>query len=294
MPFAEELKPRFEFIQECGRRANVDVQRVDTYAYSGNILAAISKAIVSSDIVIADLSRANANVVYEVGVAQSMGHRIVLVTDDHNTVPFDLRTYRTELVQDESSGTADALSNAIRQALATRFVAGPLGGNVVFGQRVFLRRTLAFIVDLALTLIAAWFLKSAVVFPADDENIRRATESLQHVAECLGADVSGEMLFGHLFIAGFFYIVYVSLAQWLLGATLGQRLVDLKVITYDGSKPNFARSLGRSVASILNVMTYGVGFLWCLKGPGYRAFHDAASSTMVVRSKGKPREAPVP
>ena len=62
MPFTEELRPRFEFIQECGRRANVDVQRVDTYAYSGNILAAISRAIASSDIVIADLSRANANV----------------------------------------------------------------------------------------------------------------------------------------------------------------------------------------------------------------------------------------
>jgi uncharacterized RDD family membrane protein YckC len=292
MPFTEELRPRFEFIQECGRRANVDVQRVDTYAYSGNILAAISRAIVSSDIVIADLSRANANVVYEVGVAQSMGHRIVLVTDDRNTVPFDLRTYRTELVQDESSATADALTNAIRQALATSFVAGPLGGNVVFGQRVFLRRTLAFMVDLALTLIASWSLahltKSAVVLaPAGAEELRR-------VAGCLGFEVPGQMLDALLPVAPWVYIAYVSLAQWLLGATLGQRLVDLKVITYDGTKPTFARSLGRSVASILTVITYGVGFLWCLKGPGYRTFHDIASDTIVIRSKGKPREGPVP
>ena len=221
-----------------------------------------------------------------------MGHRIVLVTDDRNTVPFDFRTYRTELLQDKSSATADALSNAIRQALATRFVAGPLGGDVVFGQRVFLRRTLAFMVDLALTLVASWFLahleKSAVVpAPAYAEGLRR-------VAVCLGAEVPGQMLDALPPVAALVYIAYVSLAQWLLGATLGQRLVDLKVITYDGTKPTFARSLGRSVASILTVITYGVGFLWCLKGPGYRTFHDIASGTIVIRSKGKPREAPVP
>ena len=98
MPFTEELKPRFEFIQACGKAAELDVQRVDSYAFSGSILTAIARAISQADLVLADLSKANANVAYEVAIAQCMGQKVVLITDDRSTMPFDLLTYRTEMV----------------------------------------------------------------------------------------------------------------------------------------------------------------------------------------------------
>jgi hypothetical protein len=64
--------------------------------------------------------------------------------------------------------------------------------------------------------------------------------------------------------------------------------------TLDGDKPDISVALGRMAATFLTVpMTYGVGFLWCLRGPGYRAFHDILSRTMVIRRTGRPHLAPV-
>jgi uncharacterized RDD family membrane protein YckC len=274
MPFGEDLKKRFEFIQACGKAADLEVRRVDTYAYSGNILTAIARAISQADLVIADLSKANANVAYELAIAQCMGKRLVLITNDRSAVPFDLLAYRMELVNEESPNEAEGVTRAIRQALVATYVTGPLGGSVVFGQRVFLRRTMALLFD-AIVLIAICILPLLVAFGQTPST---------------GAgDKSAFVWAFALFIA----LLYFTFLTWRWSATLGQRLLDLKVVTFDGEKLSFPRSLGRAVASLLSVFTYGIGFLWCLRGPGYRTFHDIASSTMVIRAKGKPNLAPV-
>lgn len=38
----------------------------------------------------ADISRSNPNVLYELGIAQGMGKRTIIVTDDYSNVPSDL------------------------------------------------------------------------------------------------------------------------------------------------------------------------------------------------------------
>jgi uncharacterized RDD family membrane protein YckC len=276
MPFSEELTPRFEFLVQCGKDLNLEVRRVDTYAYSGNILTAISKAISKADIVIADLSKGNANVLYELAIAQCLGQRVVLITDDRNTVPFDLLAYRIELLAEPYTDQKANVVRALRQALTATYVTGPLGGNVIFGQRVFFRRTTAFLVDLIFMAIAAalifLILRTVRLTP------EVGSENWNTLALALGELIP---------------LMYFTVTVWKLGATLGQRVLDLKVVTYDGDVPTFMRSLGRTISSVLSVFTYGIGFLWCLRGPGFRTFHDIASGTMVIRRIGRPRLSPI-
>jgi hypothetical protein len=56
MPFRDELDSHLELVKRCGQQLGLDVRRVDTYAYSGNILQAISKALSQAELVVADLS----------------------------------------------------------------------------------------------------------------------------------------------------------------------------------------------------------------------------------------------
>lgn len=276
MPFTDDLKPRFEFIQGCGKAANLDVRRADTYAFSGNILTAIARAISQADLVLADLSKANANVAYELAIAQCMGQKVLLMTDDRNSVPFDLLTYRCELVSRHSPEEAERLAEAMRQALVATYVTGPLGGRAVVGQRVFIRRTLAFLLDAAMIV------------------------SVSVAAQAAGADFglgstagATDALPAWVVMAILLALLYFTLLTWRGGSTLGQRVTDLKVVTFTGDTPGFLQALGRTVATYLSLLTYGIGYLWCLRGPGYRTFHDIVSSTMVMRRKGKPRQPPV-
>lgn len=276
MPFTDDLKPRFEFIQGCGKAANLDVRRADTYAFSGSILTAIAHAIAQADLVVADLSKGNANVAYELAIAQCMGQKVLLITDDRSTMPFDLLTYRCELVSQHSPEGAERLAEAMRQALAATYVTGPLGGRAVVGQRVFVRRTLAFLLDAALIVLVS---------------IAAAASGADFGLGSTGGAVDGTP--DWVLVANLLALLYFTLLTWRWGSTLGQRVADLKVVNFGGERPGFLQALGRTAATYLSVLTYGIGYLWCLRGPGYRTFHDIASSTMVMRRKGKPRLPPV-
>ncbi|MDD1775975.1 MAG: RDD family protein [Candidatus Methanomethylicus sp.] len=272
MPFRDELESHFKLIEQCGSNLGLDVKRVDTYEYSGNILQAIWKALFHADLIVADLSYANPNVVYEIAVAQCLGKKVLLLTNDINTIPFDLRSYRVELIDADVAGQADRLRQAMRLLLDASYVVGPLGKAIIYGQNLFLRRVAAFVSD-SLPLVAV--LLVAPLF------IRYLSEPNTPITWAELTNLSGQYIF--IVIICYFFI-YVPLSTWKLGGTLGQRMLDLKVVTMDGDNLPFWKSLGRSiVAGVFTLFTWGTGFFWSLRGPTFRAFHDIASQTMVVR-----------
>lgn len=69
--------------------------RADREYRSGEIINDILDNIVNSEIVIADLSGKNPNVFYELGVRHAIKNNTILISDDINDVPFDLRPLRT-------------------------------------------------------------------------------------------------------------------------------------------------------------------------------------------------------
>lgn len=62
-----------------------------------NILADIIMPIYNADIVLADLTGLNPNVMYELGIAHSFNKKTIVITRDNlSTLPFDLKQYRAK------------------------------------------------------------------------------------------------------------------------------------------------------------------------------------------------------
>ena len=95
MPFGESFDEIYSiFITKTCEEAGFSVKRADDIRNSQNILKDILRGIVDSDIIVADLTDSNPNVYYELGIAHSFCKPIILLTQEINDLPFDLRSYR--------------------------------------------------------------------------------------------------------------------------------------------------------------------------------------------------------
>jgi len=70
------------------------VQRADSLLNQQNILADVISGIANADLIIADVTGLNPNVMYELGLAHALGKRTVMITQAIGSLPFDLRPYR--------------------------------------------------------------------------------------------------------------------------------------------------------------------------------------------------------
>ena len=95
MPFLDELDWAYEqLIKPAFEAAKYAVVRADDIDSQQNILKDIVTAIAESDVVVADLTGANPNVYYELGLAHALQKQVVLLSQDVQKAPFDLRSYR--------------------------------------------------------------------------------------------------------------------------------------------------------------------------------------------------------
>jgi hypothetical protein len=79
----------------------------------------LRKRLEGSDVVVADLSGSSPNVLYELGLAHSLGKPVILLSDDPGAVPFDLRRENI-LLYSPTAGTQQfvaRVSNALRHAV---------------------------------------------------------------------------------------------------------------------------------------------------------------------------------
>lgn len=95
MPFSESLNDVYTFlIKGALAEAGYQVKRADDIKSQSNILEDIIKGIIDSDLIVADLTDSNANVYYELGIAHALQKKVVLITQDIEELPFDLKSYR--------------------------------------------------------------------------------------------------------------------------------------------------------------------------------------------------------
>jgi uncharacterized RDD family membrane protein YckC len=78
--------------------------------------------------------------------------------------------------------------------------------------------------------------------------------------------------------------VYVTAAHALAGATLGKRLLRLRVVGPDGARPSPARSAARSILAIASAAIVGLGFALALFTRSGRGLHDLLARTWVVKA----------
>jgi hypothetical protein len=96
MPFSAEMKPIYEdHIRPAVQRLQLTVGRGDDFFTANQVMHDIWAAINYARVVIADCTGRNPNVFYEVGLCHAVGRDTVLVTQDLEDIPFDLRHLRT-------------------------------------------------------------------------------------------------------------------------------------------------------------------------------------------------------
>lgn len=95
MPFTEDTDWVYrEFIKPVAEQFGLSVVRADNIYAPGSITEQIRVAIQQSRLCIADVTGKNPNVLYEVGIAHTLGKPTLLLTRDVADAPFDLRSLR--------------------------------------------------------------------------------------------------------------------------------------------------------------------------------------------------------
>jgi hypothetical protein len=100
------------------------VVRADKLAQPGQITMQIAEHLNSADVVIADLTGPNANVMYELGVRHAIGKPFILMAEEGQALPFDVMNFRTifcKLDLDRVLETKEQLGSQLEAALSGEF-----------------------------------------------------------------------------------------------------------------------------------------------------------------------------
>jgi hypothetical protein len=96
MPFNKKFTEVYEdIIKPSLLKEGCGVARGDEYHQQRNIIRDIVDYLAQADLVIADLTGLNANVVYELGLAHALLKPTLIITQDLDKLPFNLSSYRT-------------------------------------------------------------------------------------------------------------------------------------------------------------------------------------------------------
>ena len=108
MPFAASFDGIWKtVIRPAVEDAGDDCRRADDFFGPGTIIDDIVASIRSADYLIADLTGRNPNVFYELGFAHALEKPVILLTQESDDIPFDVRHQRLILYQDTAAGAAE-------------------------------------------------------------------------------------------------------------------------------------------------------------------------------------------
>ncbi len=107
MPFAPTFKKVFSAIKNAvgSKEIQLECKRGDDFL-KPHILITILENIAKAEYIIADLTGQNSNVFYELGLAHCIKEmdNLILIAQDMQSVPFDLRQYRCIVYEQSISG----------------------------------------------------------------------------------------------------------------------------------------------------------------------------------------------
>tara|TARA_R110002096_G_scaffold201398_3_gene386016 strand:+ start:2117 stop:2953 length:837 start_codon:yes stop_codon:yes gene_type:complete len=118
MPFRSEFSPVYETLKGTAESVGFRCRRADDIWENPAIIQDIVSLIDRARVIICDCSGRNPNVFYEIGIAHTLGREVILITQDHEDIPFDLRHLRYVQYLNNGEGRT-ALGTALKERLAT-------------------------------------------------------------------------------------------------------------------------------------------------------------------------------
>lgn len=116
MPFSAEFRPVHEAIAAACKAAGYRCVRADNIWDHTTIIQDVFKLILKAGVVIVDFSGKNPNVMYETGIAHTLGKLVVPISRSAADVPFDLKHHRVLEYLPNTEGLA-AMTAALQKKL---------------------------------------------------------------------------------------------------------------------------------------------------------------------------------
>ncbi len=95
MPFDPAFNDVFHAIRTATESAGFRCERADDVWIESTIIQDVFSLVYRSRFVIVDLTNRNSNVLYETGIAHTLGRPVVPIAQDVRGLPFDLAQHRT-------------------------------------------------------------------------------------------------------------------------------------------------------------------------------------------------------
>jgi hypothetical protein len=118
MPFSAEFKQVYSAISTACASQAMNCQRADDIWKDAKIIQDIFQLIYSARIVIVDFSHKNPNVMYETGIAHTLGKTVIPIAQSIDDVPSDVKHHRVLTYLNNGEGLTD-LTNKLAQRIAT-------------------------------------------------------------------------------------------------------------------------------------------------------------------------------
>ena len=91
MPFDKKFDNIYKTIKKTVEDNGLECCRVDEVPSTGIIVQKIVDLIDTSIVTICDCTNKNANVFYEMGIAHTLGREVIIIAQDSEEIPFDIR-----------------------------------------------------------------------------------------------------------------------------------------------------------------------------------------------------------
>ena len=119
MPFSPNLKPVFDnHIKKVAASLGISAGRADDFFTKESIMQDIWSAIFHARVIVADCTKRNPNVFYEIGIAHTLGKNTVLISQSLKDIPFDLQHLRY-IIYDFTPRGMSNFEQSLEMALAS-------------------------------------------------------------------------------------------------------------------------------------------------------------------------------
>lgn len=122
MPFDDVFRPVYEAIRTAVAGVGLVCQRADDIWISDHVMDDVIRLLWGARVVIGDLTGTNANVLYEAGIAHTLGRDTIQIAQSADDIPFDLRGLRSVEYEPSAAGL-QALSAQIAARLGNLLAA---------------------------------------------------------------------------------------------------------------------------------------------------------------------------